>query len=316
MGYLWHVKNWFRVGKNFSWKLSFNTLAGFIGLNDNLRNSFLVKCADEKHEIILSFLESEFKELIDKYKNIPETEEKNKENIIWILWWQGLENAPSLVKACINSSIKHKGSAKVILITKDNIDSYIKVPQYIIDLQSSGKMSMANMTDLIRVMLLSKYGGIWLDSTIFTSNEIPSSFFDLPFYSLHTKYDHNCYVQHNLYHIFILGSAPNGKLTSFVRDLFLEYWKRFDYIIDYFLLDYTLMVAYRNFPDIKAEINTLPYSSERLYDLVSILSKEYDKNYFDTLMNECLFSKLDWHKNYKETKNGKETYYSHLIGKA
>ena len=76
------------------------------------------------------------------------------------------------------------------------------------------------------------------------------------------------------------------------------------------------MVAYRNFPDIKAEINTLPYSSERLYDLVSILSKEYDKNYFDTLMNECLFSKLDWHKNYKETKNGKETYYSHLIGKA
>ena len=54
MGYLWHVKNWFRVGKNFSWKLSFNTLAGFIGLNDNLRNSFLIKCADKKHEITFS----------------------------------------------------------------------------------------------------------------------------------------------------------------------------------------------------------------------------------------------------------------------
>lgn len=313
MGYLWHVKNWFRVGKEFSWNLSFNTLAGFIGLSKYFQKGFFLKRADKKHEYILSLLEKEFAPLIEKYKTIPESTEKNKENIIWILWWQGLENAPPLVKACINSSINHKGNAKVIIITKDNINDYIEVPRYIVDLQSEGKMSMANMTDLIRVMLLSKYGGLWLDSTIFTSQDIPSNFFDLPFYSLHTQYEYNCYVQHNLYHIFILGSVPNGKLVSFVRDLFLEYWKKYDLIIDYFLLDYTLMVAYRNFPDIKAEIDNLPYSSERLYDLVHLLSKPYSDIEFEKLQKECMFSKLDWHKTYKTNVKGQKTYYSHII---
>ena len=81
MGYLWHVKNWFRVGKEFSWNLSFNTLAGFIGLSKYFQKGFFLKRADKKHEYILSLLEKEFAPLIEKYKTIPESTEKNKENI-------------------------------------------------------------------------------------------------------------------------------------------------------------------------------------------------------------------------------------------
>ena len=73
------------------------------------------------------------------------------------------------------------------------------------------------------------------------------------------------------------------------------------------------MVAYRNFPDIKEEIDNLPYSSERLYDLVHLLSKPYSDIEFEKLQKECMFSKLDWHKKYKTSIKGKETFYSHLI---
>lgn len=314
---MWHVKNWFRVGKKFSWRLSFNTLAAFIGLSDALRNRFLIARANSKHEYILSFLEREFSEIISRYKDIDDTKNINKPaKKIWMLWWQGIENAPPLVRACMNSTIRNAGDAEVTVLTKENISDYIQVPEYIIRLQKEGKMSMANMTDLIRVMLLARYGGIWLDSTIYTSGQIPEDYFTLPFYSLHTHYEENCYVQHNLYHIFILGSRPEGKLVSFVRDIFLEYWKRFDCIIDYFMLDYILMLAYNCFDDIRSEIDNLPYSSERLYDLVKMLSKPYDPCTMEILRSECMFSKLDWHKKYKTKAKGTQTYYSHLINAA
>lgn len=309
----WHIKNWFRVGKRFSWSLSFNTLCGLLALNKS-GDCFLIRHADKKHEFILDFLEREFSGLIEEYKNVEEAKSSEYSNAIWTVWWTGRESAPPLVKACLESIERNANGRELIVLSKDNIKEYIELPEYIIALQKSGKMSMANMCDLIRVMLLSEYGGLWLDSTIFAGNEIPKDLFKEPFYSLHTKYSHNCYVQHNLYHIFVLGSIKGGKLVSFVRDLFLEYWKRYDVIIDYFLLDYTLAVAYRNFPDIREEIDNLEYTSERLYDMVNVLSLPYDEGEFIELCSSCLFSKLDWHRKYKEQSKGQMTLFSHVIG--
>lgn len=51
--------------------------------------------------------------------------------IIWIFWWQGASNMPSIVKKCYQSIIKNKNNAEVILITKDNIRNYANLPEYI-----------------------------------------------------------------------------------------------------------------------------------------------------------------------------------------
>ena len=120
MSNLWHVKNWFRVGKNISWKLNFCTLGGFLYLYKPW--DYFYKLAERKHEFVISYLKNELPDIIEKYKGISETDSADSYPAkIWILWWQGKENAPDLVKACIRSTERNAGSAEVIVITKDNI---------------------------------------------------------------------------------------------------------------------------------------------------------------------------------------------------
>lgn len=116
-----------------------------------------------------------------------------------------------------------------------------------------------------------------------------------------------------LYHGFIIGSRPHAKLVSFAKEMFLEYWEKHDTLIDYLMIDYIIMIAYLEFPDIKEEIDSLPWSSERLYDMVNMLNRAYDKTEWKNLCNECIFSKLDWHKTYRSKIGNAETNYSYLL---
>ena len=313
MGNMWHVRNWLNVGKKFSWKLSFCTLGGFLGLFPPFQNKFFFRIADKKHAFILDYLKRDLADVIAGYRNYEESA-KETPHVIWTIWWQGEDNAPPLVNACYDSIRRHAGNAEFRVVTKDNLKDYLDVPDFIIQAKENGTLSMANFADVLRLMLLEKYGGLWLDSTIYLAGEIPEEAFDLPFYSLHTKWQYNSYVQHNLYHIFVIGGRPESKLISFTRAMFFEYLKKHDTMIDYFMLDYIFYIAYQEFPDIKAEIDSLPYSSERLYDLVHLLDKPFNQAAFDKLCSECIFSKLDWHRNYRGAAKGAKTYYSHIIG--
>ena len=315
MSNMWHVKNWFRVGKNISWKLNFHTLFGFLFLTKPTK--FFYKQAEKKHEFVLSYLRRELKDVIDEYKDYREVEPAKNiadNRIIWTLWWQGEKNAPPLVKACINSMKKNANGANVIVITKDNYENYVTIPSYIFDKHEKGYICNAVLSDIIRFHLLEKYGGLWLDATIFVSSPIPREYYDFIFYSQHTKpQEMTCWVQNNAYHIFVIGSQPHAKLVSFTKDMFLEYWKTHNTAVDYLCTDYFFYLAMQEFPEIKAEIDSLPYSSERLYDLVKVLNKPYDESYFLKLKEDCIFSKLDWHKKYKTIIKGKETFYKVLL---
>ena len=312
MSNLWHIKNWIKVGKNFSWKLSFYTLGGFLGLF--YKNKVFFKLAQKKHEYILSYLKNDLHKTIDNFKEYKESSVQSDRKNIWTLWWQGEEKAPELVRACIRSMKENANGATLHVLTESNIKDYLEIPPFVSKAKEQGILSMANFTDILRLMLLEKYGGLWLDSTIFVSKPIPSEIFSRPFYSLHTKWDEStCYVQHNLYHIFVIGSKPQGKLVSFTKNMFFEYISKHNTYIDYFMLDYIFFIAYQTFLDVKKEIDTLPYSSERLYDLVHLLNKPFDDNEFKKLCDDCMFSKLDWHKKYKTKTKGQQTYYSKLI---
>ena len=311
MSNLWHIKNWFRVGHNISWKLNFHTLFGFLYLS--WPNEFFYRQSLKKHEFVLNYLKKECKSIISQYKNIAENHDSTESYRIWILWWQGEENAPDLVKACINSSRKNANGASVTVITQDNVDDFIKIPDYIVEKREKGWISFAQLSDIIRFMLLEKYGGLWLDATVFTAQPIPTSYFSYPFFSQHTKWQKTCFVQHNLYHGFIIASRPHAKIVSFAKDMFLSYWQTHDTLVDYLMIDYIIMLAYNEFKDVHNEIDTLPYSSERLYDLVHLLDKPFNDKEFSSLCDDCIFSKLDWHKKYKTQADGKITYYSKLL---
>lgn len=82
---------------------------------------------------------------------------------IWFYWDQGFDNAPQVVKACAKSWTEYNRNWKVILLNRDNIKSYFDI-NTIVDIDRPD-LTIQKISNLIRVNLLSKYGGVWSDAT-------------------------------------------------------------------------------------------------------------------------------------------------------
>ena len=123
----------------------------------------------KKHQIMLDFLEDKYKDYWKNYnytKDLPESDEHLR-NKIWICWWQGIDNAPEIVKACVDSIKRYAGKYEVICITEENYKDYVTFPKWVKEKRKQNIISRTIYSDLLRMNLLATYGGIWIDSTFF-----------------------------------------------------------------------------------------------------------------------------------------------------
>ena len=163
-------------------------------------------------------------------------------NIIWICWLQGIENAPDIVKKCYNSVLKIEGK-QVVLITKDNIKQYIVFPKYIEEKWDKGVITNTHITDLLRLELLTKYGGIWMDATVFCTNTKLPDYIekeDLFFFQnlKPGKDGHSIYLSS-----WLISAKAHNKILEATKMLCYEYWKTHNYMKDYFLLHLFLSIV-------------------------------------------------------------------------
>lgn len=84
--------------------------------------------------------------------------------IVWSLWLQGEENAPFIVKHCIASWRRENPDWKVIVLDKSTIYDYISIDM---PREKFDSMSPVEQSDLIRLLLLEKFGGVWTDATVY-----------------------------------------------------------------------------------------------------------------------------------------------------
>lgn len=96
---------------------------------------------------------------------MPDKQNTDIPKIIWMLWLQGFEDAPHVVKKCSGSWKKHNPNWKVILLDETNIKEYIDIEEVI--RENSQEISRQALSDVIRINLLAKYGGVWADATCF-----------------------------------------------------------------------------------------------------------------------------------------------------
>lgn len=85
--------------------------------------------------------------------------------IIWIMWLQGLDAAPNLVKQCLLSWQRHNRGWKIVFLDGQNFKDYINLDDIIGHARQT--ISLQALSDIIRINLLAKFGGVWVDSTCF-----------------------------------------------------------------------------------------------------------------------------------------------------
>ena len=272
-------------------------------------------------KVLLNFIRNDFSAVIEKYKNHAEEKifyekEKLAENTgnIWIFWWQGYEAAPLLVKKCIGSITKNAKNHPVVLITKENWKNYADIPDYVIEKVKKGIITFTHFSDILRMILISKHGGLWLDATIFVSREIPDYCFELPYFSIHYETS-TSRIAKGKWTGFCQGAQKNSLIHSFCRDVFFSYWKKYNKLIDYFFIDYVMLAGYNNISGFKKLIDELPLNNQGIKELDKHFNDEYSMEYLNNILAQSTFFKLNWKRDYKKEINGKKTLYGYFIEK-
>lgn len=234
-------------------------------------------------------------------------------NRVWICWFQGIENAPTLVQRCYQSLKENFTEHEIVLITSDNMHEYVQFPEYIIDKWKKGIITHTHLTDLLRLELLIRYGGVWLDATVLCTEKesnIPRYFFEsdlFMFQSLKPGRDGKSFYISS----WLMSAKSNNKVLMATRTLCYEYWKESNSMVDYFLLHAFISIVLEKYEeDWKAII---PRDNATPHVLLLRLFDKYDEDIWDNIKLQTPFHKLTYKFNDRDTKK-EGTFYREILG--
>ena len=285
-----------------------------IGGLDPLRRARLAR-----DRAIKKFLTEKYSYVIERHaktvinnKNCPKVAPKDYQ--IFYGWLQGEENLPLLARCCYNSLKMNAGAYKITFIDEKNYSDYVDIPPYIYEKFKAGKMKPAHFTDVIRINLLERYGGLWLDATIFVTSSIPEIIFNLPFFTIkyHVNANHRN-VSLGRWTAFLLASQAGNILPQFVLEFMSEYWRVKDLLIDYALFDYSIATAYNELPECRNLIDAVPQSNPDLRKLNGLLNSEFNQDKFNKLTLSTQFFKLTYKQKFNKLINNRKTFYAHVL---
>ncbi len=217
------------------------------------------------------------RQLIDEYLSHPQDfciRPKNDigtDKLIWQYWAQGYDQVPEVVRQCLASVDRWAGDYKIIRLSDANLSEFLDIPDFVMKKRST--YSLAHFADLLRLMLLKVYGGIWLDATVMLSGHIPTEYTrqDLFYFRRdpkepHFKYWRNTYAYYfgwakgfrvNMLNSILFAKAGNQEIAE-LCNILLFWWKRHDGVPDYFFFQ-ILFDEYGYPSDMPIVSDTLPH---------------------------------------------------------
>lgn len=233
-------------------------------------------------------------ELIADYRKNPTTftlkakKDLGTEKIVWQYWGQGYDDIPTTVKECLDSVDKWMDGYLIVRLSDQNIHEYLDIPFFV--KEKRRLFSFAHFADLLRLMLLQAYGGIWMDATIRLLDSIPLDYTNCDFFVFRRdpnepnyRYWRNTYAYYfgwakgfrvNMLNSFIVAKKGNRTISE-LCDLLLLWWQKHDSLPDYFFFQilYDTYNCQEQFPLVS---DTLPhYLQQSINDpkFLSILRK-------------------------------------------
>lgn len=289
-----------------------------------LRPPFALKVSawalKRKTLIFDNYFNKKYADVINQYKrNLISTPVNSI--CIWVFWGQGEENMPPLVKACYRQLTHFNDN--VILITNKNIEDYVILNPLIYSKVKEGYISWANFSDIVRTTLLSKYGGLWVDATVWIPQKIPFqilSNFDIfspngrvsqtnRSVQFWTSYEWNWSTW------YLWSKNAHNKLFLFISSMLQAIGEREKCWPDYVIQDYLIYYACRFFPDVQKSMEKIQgISGKRRNDFASIMNQSFDIIQYTDLTSSDFAFKLSFRSHWKtKTSSGIETFYGRIL---
>lgn len=226
---------------------------------------------------------------------------------VWIFWAQGFDSAPFFVRENLKHTKQMLSSNYVVhALDLNDVLKLVNVPTRILDKYYSGKIKQVFFSDLVRFYLLDKFGGLWLDATVYlTQNEVPNDIRAANHFIFQdSRYSIDDISTEKQVVTCIPGS--NWLLYSHLGDLWVRhvstllnyYWENFDTVSYYYTTHLIMSMSFEASPEWYKEMPK--YDNQVPHMVQNLMSKPYDANLMDKALDSSFAHKLSY----------KQAYYS------
>lgn len=262
---------------------------------------------------LLKKLRNKYKREIIACKNklINNNLEHTSSNKIWMYWGQGIDNAPELVQKCYNSIKENVANKEIVMLDDSTYRKYVSFPEYIQKKIDSGVITKTHFSDLLRLELLIKYGGTWIDSTVYSSGKNYEEFMfedDLFFFQcLKPGLDGHATCISS----WFLTAKTNNNVLLLTRELLYKYWSNHNKMMDYFLLHDFMQIALETYEDNWKKVVPVDNATEHV--LLLNFNGEYDEVTWNYIKGQRAFHKLSY--KIKIDSKRKDSYYNMILNR-
>ena len=220
---------------------------------------------DFRRKILLDFVLKLRKEaqLVDS-SNEKEEETTEFPKMIWTMWQQGEAQMPETVQASMKTikNFAKRNDCEFYLLTDENLADFINIPRDITEKYKKKELSTAHYSDIIRFSLLYKYGGIWMDATLFVSPYATLEMFEGDFFTLNHPPIGTNQMERTIgdfkWSGFFLAGQKGGPYFKHIRDLYIYYVRKYPVFIHYLMMDYFILSEYKCNPYFESLVDRLP----------------------------------------------------------
>lgn len=170
-----------------------------------------------------SLLYSDFKKVLDKLRFVKKyqinPEYINLPKNIYVFWYDGFDNLPPIAEMCIKLWEKLNPEFNVLKLDKNDLNKC---------LQELGLLNLnipvQPLSDILRVYILSRYGGVWTDATVLPimplNNWLPENF-QQSFFAFRCHHAPYCLISS----WFLVSSAKHKITEEWLKEI-LCYWDK------------------------------------------------------------------------------------------
>lgn len=258
-----------------------------------------------------------------------ELAEKSQKDVmkktVWVCWWQGYDKMPEIVRMCYDHLVHtlDKDLFEIKLITADNFKEYVNIPGVVMGKYKEGKITLTLFSDILREGLLFQNGGVWIDLTIWVEKDVnkylslDKDFWSVKLEEIEDQKMWGQLISECKWCGFLISARKHNTICGFVFHAMCDYVTKHDYVIDYFLHNLLIRIAYDKIPKAKEEIDKIEYSNPNLYKLLHYLNSAYSEDLYDSIVEDTAIFKLTYKTSlYEYSPVGDITVYGHLRQRA
>lgn len=266
-----------------------------------------------KHDRIIRILKRRYAQYISELNDTPKstTSDERINKNIFIMWYQGIENAPLVCRKCIESIAQNYPDYHLEFIDKSNIKEITNLPEYIFDKVERGYISLTHLSDLVRMAVLMQYGGVWIDSTCFATGRVDFGSLNL-FTIKHGLYS-TWHVCEGKWAGFFLASCKGDYAITWFYYFFMNYWKKNNILPCYFFIDCVMRIAYETNPIIQKEIDQIPINNTHVFELNQKMEEPYSEEELAKMNTDTCVYKLTYKEDYIKKEGTDQTFFERFI---